>query len=112
MVKEKRIKIKNRKSDIFEAFKKLKFSFKHRGIGFYSLVKPDGVDTGIEFWFPRDEDILYRVEKKIGDYNGTICFMVGGCFLEWLGDDCISLVPKEPKKNAQAFINFSNYEVK
>lgn len=105
----KKIKINNTKKDIFEAFTKLGWRFRHHGCGFYNFVNPSDDELPVTIWFPQDLSNPSRVEYKFRDWFGGINFEMNKCHFEWLGDDCISLVQGRIK-NPPCFINFANYK--
>jgi hypothetical protein len=108
--KIEKVKIESNKTTIFEAFKKLGWSFIHRGCGFHYFVKPNKKELPLHIWFPQDEERPARVEYDFDDYNGCVCFDFQSkrVYFQWLDDDCISLVAGV--KNNNVFINFSNHK--
>lgn len=107
----KKEKIKSTKKDIFEAFKKLRWTFRHHGCGFYNFVTADGKELPVQIWFPQDLDRPARVEYKFPEWTGGVNFEFPRCYFEWLGINCISLIQGRIK-NPPCFINFSNYDIK
>ena len=106
-----KLRIKNTKKDIFEAFTKLGWDFRHHGCGFYNFVTPDKKELPLQLWFPQNEDRPARVEYGFSEFRGSVVFEFNKCYFEWLDDTCISLIPNRIK-NTPVFINFSNYDLK